>query len=596
MLSIPKIQKLFAATMLPGIFILQIILSGFLKDALTMTEFAVYAIIVFGGVFTLHILEKKNDPITIKLIDLLLLAYLSYRFIRGLIFRGPDYFSSQWIGEFAICFVYLIVRFKPAFKEPVIWSVILIGIAECVTAILQVLHLVNSGDNFFQITGTFSNPGQLGGFIAVQIFLTIYMLTRHWKQAHITGKIIFSGLLILSCCVLVLSRSRAAWLAVFAGIAYMLFYKGTSAGSSIRLKYVQKSKFKVLLVVLILILTVLLYFYKKDSADGRLLIWRVTLNMIADQPLWGHGPGSFQKEYFTYQSKYFSKNPGSRFLMLADNPSHTFNEYLQMTAELGFHGLLIVLLLIAMVFSFRLKSKEEILLKASFLAFCLFAFFSYPSEVLMLSALPPLLLALIPSPVIWDIHFHKKLQIAILILVFPVLISLFRYNRLLLSANQKMQVFSSYDKRGAANAHRFISQNYTALKNEPYFVFPYAMYFCNDLDDKRELKILEDAAQRLPSVEIVCKLGKQYQKLHACKNAEQCFIESTNAVPARILPNYYLLQLYRSEADTTAAVQVADKILHQQIKRENTVTIKTKAIVRHFLKGISQNSKARESK
>jgi hypothetical protein len=59
MLSIPKVQKLLAATMLPAIFVLQIILSGFLKDALTMTEFAVYVIVVFEGVLALHILGKK---------------------------------------------------------------------------------------------------------------------------------------------------------------------------------------------------------------------------------------------------------------------------------------------------------------------------------------------------------------------------------------------------------------------------------------------------------------------------------------------------------------------------------------------------------
>jgi O-antigen polymerase len=272
MLSIPKVQKLLAATMLPAIFVLQIILSGFLKDALTMTEFAVYVIVVFEGVLALHILGKKNNPITIKLIDLLLLAYISYRFIRGLIFRGADYFSSQWIGEFVICFVYLIVRFKPAFKEPVIWSVLLIGFAECATAILQVLHLVNNGDNYFHITGTFSNPGQLGGFIAIEIFLTIYMLIRHWKQLHITGQIILPGLLILFCYVLVLSLSRAAWLAVLVSLTYLLFQKYRPGSNSIRLKYVQKSKLKVLLVCLILFLPVLLYFYKRDSADGRLLI------------------------------------------------------------------------------------------------------------------------------------------------------------------------------------------------------------------------------------------------------------------------------------------------------------------------------------
>ena len=43
-------------------------------------------------------------------------------------------------------------------------------------------------------------------------------------------------------------------------------------------------------------LEISIYYYKKDSADGRLLIWRVSIDMIADAPLVGHGIGTFENK------------------------------------------------------------------------------------------------------------------------------------------------------------------------------------------------------------------------------------------------------------------------------------------------------------
>ena len=39
------------------------------------------------------------------------------------------------------------------------------------------------------------------------------------------------------------------------------------------------------------------YWMKKDSADGRLLIWQSCINMVKDSPWMGHGLGSFEAHY-----------------------------------------------------------------------------------------------------------------------------------------------------------------------------------------------------------------------------------------------------------------------------------------------------------
>ena len=51
------------------------------------------------------------------------------------------------------------------------------------------------------------------------------------------------------------------------------------------------------LVMLFTASSVFLYHYKKDSADGRLLIWQCTWNMIKERPLYGYGYGGYSYGY-----------------------------------------------------------------------------------------------------------------------------------------------------------------------------------------------------------------------------------------------------------------------------------------------------------
>ncbi|WP_321287534.1 O-antigen ligase family protein [uncultured Sunxiuqinia sp.] len=87
----------------------------------------------------------------------------------------------------------------------------------------------------------------------------------------------------------------------------------------------------------------LLYQQKKDSANGRLLIWQVSWEMIKDKPLLGHGYRAFQAKYMDHQAIYFKNYPNSRLSILADNVKHPFNEFLKVTVEFGLGGLLLVL-------------------------------------------------------------------------------------------------------------------------------------------------------------------------------------------------------------------------------------------------------------
>lgn len=117
------------------------------------------------------------------------------------------------------------------------------------------------------------------------------------------------GVLLLILCVLPAGMSRSAWMAVaISGIWVYATYR--SWGTSLRKigrKY-KKEYFRLLLPGNGIDNSWLCSFQLKvDSANGRLLIWKVSVMAIVEKPFLGHGTGNFASAYGMAQEKYFSQ-------------------------------------------------------------------------------------------------------------------------------------------------------------------------------------------------------------------------------------------------------------------------------------------------
>ena len=128
---------------------------------------------------------------------------------------------------------------------------------------------------------------------------------------------------------IILSYSRAGIISL-ATISTIFLYQ--------RLDHKRMLRFFLLAGLVALILGC--YWMKKDSADGRLLIWQSCINMVKDSPWMGHGLGSFEAHYMDYQAEYFRiYGQQNRYAMLADNVKHPFNEYMGILLNFGIIGL-----------------------------------------------------------------------------------------------------------------------------------------------------------------------------------------------------------------------------------------------------------------
>ena len=163
------------------------------------------------------------------------------------------------------------------------WLLILAGAIETVWGLCQVYGYTASNHSLYALTGSFYNPGPYSGFLAMCFPVCLHEWLKRGKSV---GGYIALGVLLLMLCVLPAGMSRSAWLA--AGIAsvyigWMHYKKKIMAG--IR-------KHKALTVGAFIALSFAFggaYLLKKDSADGRLLIWKVAVQAIKEKPLTGYG-------------------------------------------------------------------------------------------------------------------------------------------------------------------------------------------------------------------------------------------------------------------------------------------------------------------
>jgi O-antigen ligase len=231
--------------------------------------------------------------------------------------------------------------------------------------ILQYLNIVPTS-NGFSVIGSFDNPAGFAANLCAGLPVAFYLVLKNRTLQNwftvVTAAIIAAAVL--------LSGSRSGMASMLAVCMAISFYE-----------FPKNRKLKVILFSTVLLLFSSLYFLKKDSADGRLLIWRCSWEMIKDKPLLGHGYGGFKACYMNYQAEYFSENPDSKYAMLADNVNRPFNEYILLLTGYGLAGF--VLFLAGCWFlwkSFRRGRHKPVVRLAvcCLLSIAVFAFFSYP--------------------------------------------------------------------------------------------------------------------------------------------------------------------------------------------------------------------------
>lgn len=224
------------------------------------------------------------------------------------------------------------------------------GLWEGATGILQLCGCIRSNHMLYAFTGSFYNPGPFACTLGIVFPVALYEI----KSGRSRFMKCLSFVYVAVCAMLLpASMSRTAWLAAAAG-SLIVFRK------DIRDIFDRNGLWlKLSAVIVPAILTAGAYFIKRDSADGRFLIWKVAVEEIDENPFKGYGREYVGGKYGDAQEQYFAAGKGTvREKMLADAPDFIYNEFIETGMAYGWGWSAVMILLIGGSFVCALKAEE----------------------------------------------------------------------------------------------------------------------------------------------------------------------------------------------------------------------------------------------
>jgi len=249
------------------------------------------------------------------------------------------------------------------------------------------------------LTSTIGQKNWISNYLAM-IFPVVfsYFLLEQSKK----NRILYFLLLSILYATLMICQSRGIWISISLTLIFAIYI---IIKFNLLKMFQENKKWIFLLLITFLVITIIYStdnslnksaitvpqrtistFDEQDpSINTRLLMWKTTLEMIRDRPIFGSGIGTFKMNYLNYQAEFLKNNP--YYIKYSVKAGEAHNEYLQMWAEIGIIGLGIFIGIILMFYSLILdylkkndSDKDKIIVFGlvlgitCFLIHCLFTF------------------------------------------------------------------------------------------------------------------------------------------------------------------------------------------------------------------------------
>ena len=432
----------------------------------------------------------------------------------------------------------------PHFSAYVSWSLILFGGVEAIWGLRQLYGFSASGHFRYALTGSFFNPGPYAGYLAMVLPLCLHHFVRFrdWKWLITSLKIERAaagvvGVLIL--CVLPATMSRSAWVAALIGCGWVMYMHRDSRKWKLLWRRYKKRyvSWGIGIFLVLIVGGAGAFFLKPDSALGRLFLWKITCQAIANHP-WGCDKG-FAFAYGEAQEAYFAKGDYAEWEeQVAGSPEYAFNEYLELTLTQG-PAICIMLIVITFACLWAGTQFRRYGVCGAIVTLLVFSFSSYPMHLpAFIVAYVCLLLAcgigdIIAKPVIlsacliiWTGGFHDKWQRE------KDACRDWVNARILYHAGAYTAANAAYDKL------------YPQLREKGTFLFEYGHSLHKAGFYNESNKYLDKALVYCADPMILNVIGKNYQALRCYYWAEELLLASVHRLPGRIYPYYLLAKLY----------------------------------------------------
>lgn len=540
----------------------------------TAKEIGLYFATFIASIAAMYFVVSGNIKMKIDKIDIAVFMYLIG--IPTLQWFALEHIAlSAWIQQVCLFLCYFSIRILCS-STRLIYIFNIVGEAVIITLFFSLIIAVAQKNGLIssayegEITGLFFNPGPFAIHLAALVSFSFPLLIFHLQKRNYFLVFVLVTFITISLYFIVSSMSRSAWIGIFAaGITTLFFFMHWRFNS--REYRLYKSLWIVIAVSVCLCVPVAIkaYSLKKDSADGRLLIWNASMLMGKEHMLAGVGIDKFTANYIVYQAKVLALPENKRigFSEFAGDVRYAFNDFLQIFAEKGLVGVVvflsILLLLIIKLGSLwrqqrALNHNQLIVMSivASILCILTSGFTSYPMQIIPISVLFWVMIALLVSVLsntsVNSIHaFYRKWAYISVFFVGGFIIGIYGFNRAKAYMNWKR------------TAHLGIAQIevQTILVDHPVYLFHLANQAMRGNEYSRALDYLKRTISYGNYPQYYYTLGACYEELNQPSKALACYESVRAAIPNLLTPNYLKAKLYYRFGNILKFKEVAGETL-----------------------------------
>ncbi|HTL39267.1 MAG TPA: O-antigen ligase family protein [Methylomirabilota bacterium] len=288
--------------------------------------------------------SRKFRPDFGNWLTISVIAYFLLSVISGIFGVNPS--QSFWgipiratgifnLAHFVLFYFYLILLFQ--IKPELAGKIKSVSIAAVAIACLYALWLAiglpgffNDPDSSSRISGLFGNPITFAAFLTIPIFVTMLQAITEKRRGW---KILLSFLAVLELVIVYLTKTRAVYVGLAAGIfvggiVYLIFSENN---------FLRRFRIHILASIIVLFaiaagLAVTRLHFGDNDSRARVVEWKIALKGFAHAPILGVGP----ENYYVIADKYFDPQLYKYTPGWFDKPHNYFLEILTTTGILGF--------------------------------------------------------------------------------------------------------------------------------------------------------------------------------------------------------------------------------------------------------------------
>ncbi len=415
-------------------------------------------------------------------------------------------------------------------KDRILKTACLVGFLEILYAVVQLFGIVPDNYRYSYFSGSLNNPAVFGMLLSFCLPISVYYAVKTPAKE----KILWETASLVFAVFVVLSNSRTALLASSFGAFTVLATENKKVAT-----HIAKSKhIRIIMPVCLAVALTAVYFYKQDSADGRLLIWAVCMEMIKEKPLTGWGCNGHAAQYMNFQADYLAQHPDSPFAILAGESQSPFNEFLHAALVGGIPcAIMFAGILGLLIWRFHKKRAEHRSVLLAFVyVFVIWCLFSYPLNV----------------PFVWLVLLFIALSLGKTSLRIP-------FPKTLCAIAISADIFCLYAliKTSCHDIRRILLQERAAVCFDSKTVEEYECMCKEHPDDslllynygamlhlygkyEKSLEVFRACSKRLSDYNMTLLMGDDFQKLGQPDSALAYYKRAGEMIPSRssiILPN-----------------------------------------------------------